>query len=471
MKTIRISDITLKQETYLRKTFREKLEIVKLLDQLKVDVIETEGIHQQKSDSICIKAYAQSIENSILAVPTALTEKGVLEVWASINQAKHPRIQVAVPTSSVQMEYQYHLKPEGMKALSAQIINACLKCCPDVEFIALDATRSDKDFLFDLLNDAISAGVQTITICDDAGNMLPNEYKDFLQQLKQNIPNIDQITLGISCCNKISAADMCAFEGILAGAGEIKATVGLADTIALPHIVNLLARKGEAYQVTTTIKTVELNRVTEKIQSLATQEKPTKSPFEDGVIHDRQENTFTVHDSLETIIREIVRLGYNLAPEDNTAVYDEFIRIAGKKNQVTTKELETIVATAALDVPPVFKIESYVINSGNTISATSHIRLHKDGKVLEGVSVGDGAVDASFLAIEQITGKHYELDDFQIQAVTEGREAMGETIVRLRSGGRLYSGRGISTDIVGSSIQAYINALNKIAFEEKGENS
>ena len=128
--------------------------------------------------------------------------------------------------------------------------------------------------------------------------------------------------------------------------------------------------------------------------------------------------------------------------------------------------MDAIVASAAMQVPPTYKMDSYVVTSGNTISATAHLKLHKQSKVVEGVSIGDGPIDAAFLAVEQITGQHYELDDFQIQAVTEGREAMGQTVVKLRSAGKVYSGRGISTDIVGASIHAYINALNKIVYEE-----
>ena len=107
-----------------------------------------------------------------------------------------------------------------------------------------------------------------------------------------------------------------------------------------------------------------------------------------------------------------------------------------------------------------------MVTSGNTISATAHLTLRKDGKLVDGVSIGDGPIDAAFLAIEQITGHHYELDDFQIQSVTEGREAMGQTVVKLRDRSKVHSGRGISTDIVGASIHAYINALNKIVYEE-----
>ena len=147
-------------------------------------------------------------------------------------------------------------------------------------------------------------------------------------------------------------------------------------------------------------------------------------------------------------------------------VYEAFCRIAEKKEQVSSKELDAIIASAALQVPPTYKLDTFVITSGNTISSTAHIKLTKNGEPMEGVSIGDGPIDAAFVAIEQITGCHYELDDFQLQSVTEGREAMGQTIVKLRSGGKVYSGKGISTDIVAAGIHAYLSALNKIVYEE-----
>ena len=134
---------------------------------------------------------------------------------------------------------------------------------------------------------------------------------------------------------------------------------------------------------------------------------------------------------------------------------------------MTSREIDAIVASSALQVPATYKLDDYIINGGHSIGATSRIRLVRDGEKLESVAIGDGPVDASILAIEQIIGKHYELDDFQVQSVTQGREAMGETVVRLRSEGKVYSGRGLSTDIIGSSIRAYINALNKIVYEEE----
>ena len=139
---------------------------------------------------------------------------------------------------------------------------------------------------------------------------------------------------------------------------------------------------------------------------------------------------------------------------------------AAEKKDLSARELEAIIASVALQVPPTYVIKGFVINSGSQMRATAHIAMEKDGRELRGLCAGDGPIDACFLAIEQIAGTHYELDDFQIQAVTEGREAMGSAFVKLRSGSRLYSGSGISTDIIDAAIHAYVSALNKIAYEE-----
>ena len=170
-------------------------------------------------------------------------------------------------------------------------------------------------------------------------------------------------------------------------------------------------------------------------------------------------------DSLTTVAAAVRKLGYELSEEDLAKVFESFNSVAAKKS-VGTKELEAIIASSAMQVPPTYKLTSYVINCGNRISTTAVVHMEKNGKAVQGMAMGNGPIDAAFLAIEQITGRHYDLDDFQIQAVTEGREAMGSTLIRLRSEGKLYSGNGISPDIIEASIRSYMNALNKIAFEE-----
>ena len=163
----------------------------------------------------------------------------------------------------------------------------------------------------------------------------------------------------------------------------------------------------------------------------------------------------------------VSRLGYDLGPEDEKRVYDEFCRIAARKDVLSSKDLDAIVAAAALQVPETYALKSFVITCGNTVASMANVLLTKDGAEVSGNAVGNGPIDAAFHSIEDIVGRHFELDDFQIQTVTEGRAAMGTAIVKLRSDGGLYSGKGVSTDIVGAAIRAYIDALNKICYDEK----
>lgn len=467
MNEIRISDMTMKQAGVVSSlSFREKIELSKLLDRLDVSVIELEPIEQVKIDSLRIKSVASAVNNSIVAVPVALNEESVQITWNALKEARQGRLQVCAPVSPVQMEYLYHKKPEAMLTAISDTIAACCKVCADVEFIADDATRSDPAFLYDAVRTAISSGVRTVTVCDTAGAMLPNEFTAFIRELYTNVPELKNVCLGVSCSDGLSMADSCAIAAVRYGAGEIKAAAYRLDAVSLPNVAKVLSAKGEFYNATCKVKQTEIKRITDQIAWMCQTGRSKTSPFDSGVQEDDGSVYLTGDDDITAVMKVITRMGYDLSEEDSAKVYEAFCTIAGKKEKVSAKELDAIIASAAMQVPPTYVLDSYVVNSGNTISATACLRLKKGDKTLEGVSIGDGSIDAAFLAVEKITGQHYELDDFQIQAVTEGREAMGQTVVKLRSGGKIYSGRGISTDIVGASIHAYINALNKIVYEE-----
>ena len=468
MNQIRISDITMKQTgAEISLSFKEKIELSKLLDKLSLSVIELEPIVQPKIDSLRVKSVAAAVKNSTVAVPVALNEESVQLTWNALKEAKKPRLQVCAPVSPVQMEYLFHKKPDGMKKAVCETIAACRACCEDVEFVADDATRSDPAFLYEIIRAAIEAGAKTVTVCDTAGAMLPNEFTAFIRALYEGVPELKQVCLGVSCSDGLSMADSCAIAAVRYGAGEIKAAAYPVSTVSLPNVAKVLSAKGEYYNASCAVRTTEMKRITGQIAWLCQTGRSKNSPFDNGVQEDDGGLYLTGHDDVAAVTKVAERLGYDLSEEDAAKVYEAFKVIAEKKERVTARELDAIVASAAMQVPPTYVLESYVVTSGNTISATAHLKLHKQDKVLEGVSIGDGPIDAAFLAVEQITGQHYELDDFQIQAVTEGREAMGQTVVKLRSGGKVYSGRGISTDIVGAGIRAYINALNKIVYEEE----
>ena len=468
MKQIRISDVTMKQKSAdFNLSFKEKIELSKLLDKLGVSVIELEPISQPKIDALRIKSVAAAVKDSILAVPVALDPKSVEMTWNALKDARKPRLQVCAPVSPVQMEYLFHKKPEAMLASIRDTIALCCTLCQDVEFCADDATRSDTAFLYEAVRTAIAAGAQTVTVCDTAGAMLPNEFTAFIRELYANVPELKDVCLGVACSDGLSMADSCAIAAVRYGAGEIKAASYRLDSVSLPNVAKVLKAKGEFYNATCSVHTTVMKRITGQIAWMCQTGRSKTSPFDNGVQEDDGSIFLTGHDDLHAVMKMASRLGYDLSEDDGAKVFEAVQAIADKKDKITARELDAIVASAAMQVPPTYTLDSFVVTAGNTISATANLKLIRQGVALSGVSLGDGPIDASFLAIEQITGHHYELDDFQIQSVTEGREAMGQTVVKLRSEGKVYSGRGISTDIVGASILAYINALNKIVYEEE----
>jgi len=466
MANIRISDMTMKQTAEgFCLSFKEKIELAKLLDKLGVAVIELEGITNPRVDSLRIKSVAVAVKDSTVAVPVQLSTESVSQVWAALQQAGAPRLQVPAAVSAVQMEYLYHKKPDGMLSAIADTVAACKALCADVEFLADDATRADPAFLAKALKTAIAAGATTVTVCDTAGSMLPAEFASFVKSLYEAVEELAQVHVGVSCCNTLAMADACAVAALSQGVTELKAAAYPFDTASVANLAKLLSARGDSFGATSSVQITQLSRIMDRVNQLCQTGKnkggAVAASQADGGIF------LTAHDDIAAVTKVAQQLGYDLSEEDRVKVYDAFRRIAAKKEQVSSKELDAIVASAALQVPPTYKLDTFVITSGNTISSTAHIKLTKHDKPMEGVSIGDGPIDAAFVAIESITGCHYELDDFQLQAVTEGREAMGQTVVKLRSGGKVYSGKGISTDIVAAGIHAYLSALNKIVYEEE----
>lgn len=463
MEEVRISDVTMKTLGG-ELSFRQKIEMAKQLDRLGVSVIELEGIENAKVDALRVKSVASAVKNGVVAVPAALSKEGVDAVWNALRDAKKPRLQVVTPTSTVQMEYLCRKKPDAMLALIRELTAYCREKCADVEFVADDASRADPEYLHRALSAAIESGATTVTICDSAGAMLPREFAAFFEGLYEAVPALREVCVGVACSDALAMADACAVTAVLRGAREIKASAYPAYGIYLPNISKVLHAKGEGFGVRIGVRTVEMKRGAAQIARLF--ESGRNTPYDGFGSDENAAMTLSSHDDKAAVLQAVAKLGYDLSGEDETAVWEAFQRIAERKEEIGARELDAIVASVAMQVPATYEVRSYVINTGSGITAMAHIKLSKNGKEQEGVSLGDGPIDAAFLALEQVTGRHCEMDDFQIRTITEGHEAMGETVVRLRSNGKLYSGRGISTDIVGASIHAYVNALNKIAYEE-----
>ena len=468
MRSIKVIDITLRESTAIRETalsFKEKLEIARTLDRIRVDAIELSPIEAGKADLLSNKTIA-SVVGTGLTATVDVAQDNVEETWESIRGAKHPQLNVTAPVSPVRMEYSSHMKAPAMLEAITEQVKKCRFYCENVEFTAIDATRAEKDFLYKAIDTALTAGACRVTICDTAGLLLPDEFAEFLKDVRQNVPRLWEAELYVQVSDEMHMAAACAAAAIKEGAAGVKCTATSSGYPTLNQIASLVQVKGVALDITTNLRVTELERAVTQLRKLLETQRSEQSPFDTGVGNEMASVCLSESDSITDVISVVRQLGYELSDDDNAKVYEAFRRVAVKKNFVGSRELDVIVASTAMQVPSTYRIDSYVINSGNIITATANVTLEKEGTRLRSVGVGDGPVDAAFLAIEQIIGHHYELDDFQIQTVTEGREAMGSAMVKLRAGGKVYSGNGISTDIIGASIRAYISALNKIAYEE-----
>ncbi|HOG00897.1 MAG: 2-isopropylmalate synthase [Firmicutes bacterium ADurb.Bin248] len=471
MENLFISDVTLRQDLKRAEaalSFREKLEIARALDRLRLHGVELPPMQNEKADALLIKSIASAVKESRLVLPAALSKEGIEAAWSAIRGAARPCIQIALPASAAQMEYVCHKKPEQMLQWIGELVGAAKALCPEAEFVAEDATRSEPEFLRRALETAALAGADTLTLCDSSDGMLPIEFGGFVKDAVSGVPALAGKLIGVQCTDQLRLAAACALAATGSGARLVKAACGDEGLLPLENFAAILRARGMDMGFRSDIAMTELTRAAAQIRWILNAKRTAAAPYGNSAPRRADEALrLSGASALPEVIAAVHRLGYDLSEEDNAKVYDAFHRIADKKD-VGEKELDAIVASVALQVPPTYAVGSYVINSGNVITATAHIKLIKQWKTLSGFGTGDGPIDAAFLALEQIVGHHYELDDFQIQAVTEGREAMGAALVRLRADNRLYSGRGISTDIIGASIHAYLNALNKIVYEEGG---
>lgn len=462
MKKISITDITLKnlaQERDVSLLFREKTAIAVCADSLGANAVELAPVKNVREDTIIYKTIAQNVANSTVAIPVGFTAEEVAAAWECVKDAKSPRLQVEVPTSTVQMEYIHHMKAEKMLAKIGELTAAAKKYCADVEFVAVDATRADMEFLLQAAKEAEANGATLITVCDTAGVSLPGEIAELVQQVKGAV----SVPVYVLVSDQINMAVAAAVSAIGAGADGLKCAMVGDDALKTGELSDAIRARGEAMGVTTAIQDTKIHAgIDELLASISHEAYATES-----AVSEKKKILLDADSTLTQVAQAAEVLGYDLSDEDCGKVHKALLQVCETKGSVGAKEFEALIAGFAMQAPSTYHFESYTTTCGNCVRAMSQVTLRCGDEVLYGVSTGDGPVDAAFRAVEQCVGYHYELDDFQIQAVTEGKEALGSALVKLRNNGKLYAGNGSSTDIVAASIRAYINALNKIVFEEK----
>ena len=463
MKYLKIADISL-NESMLNNTtklsFKEKLETAKLLEKLQVDIIETSPVSDLSADVIFIRTLAATLESCILCVPVDLDKSKINRTWDVLNKAAKPRINITAPTSIVQMEYNKKIQAKDLLSLVEETVAYASELCSDIEFTAVDSVRSEPEFLASVLKSAVKAGAKTITLCDSVGELLPEEITSFISKVQNAVPELDNVVLALQCRDNLGLASSVALYAIHSGITQIKvsALAGF-GTLSLEQFLNIIKVRGDTLGISCNVNTTALQHTTSQLAALAGL--GNVSSGKAGVESRPRDDDLTADTDPETLREHIFKLGYDVNEEDLNRIYAQFIEIA-KSKKIVNQDIEAIIAETAGQVAPTYTLQNYVINSGNQITATAFLELIKDNVVTKSLASGDGPIDAAIRAAEQILGVHYELEEFTLQAVTGGREATGDALMKLRHGGKLYSGRGVSTDVVGASIRAFLSAVNKI---------
>lgn len=474
---------------------KEKLEIAFYLEKLGVDVIEAGFPISSPGDFESVKLIARRIKRPAICGLARAIPKDIDAAYNATKPARHPRIHVFLATSKIHMRYKLKKAEDEILRLAVESVKYARNLCDDIEFSPEDASRTEKEFLYRVVEAVIKAGAKTVNIPDTVGYAEPEEYGNLIRSIIENVPNIRSAVISVHCHNDLGLAVANSLSAIKNGARQAECTINgigeRAGNASMEEIVMGLKVRTDSFGVRTSINTKEIyktSRLVSKLTGFVVA--PNKAivglnafRHESGIHQDgvlKKRSTYEIirsedvgfkveglvlgkHSGKHAFLVRLERLGYKLSQAQLSAAFKEFKLLADKKKQVFDDDLATIVQEDIEGkIPGVWSLDTFEINSGNRITPTAKIALSSKGKILKSVSTGDGPVDACYKAIEKITRLKCQLLDYSLQSVTRGEDALGEVSVRIKAKSKEISGRSSSTDIIEASIKAYLQALNKI---------
>lgn len=497
---IKIFDTTLRdgeQSPGCSMNLQEKIQMAKQLELLKVDIIEAGFAIASEGDFTSVKEIAKTIKDCTVASLARALTKDIDYAWEAVKYAVRPRIHTFIATSHIHMKYKLKMEPQEVIERAVNMVKYAKKYCEDIEFSAEDGTRSDVEFLARLFEKVIEAGATVINIPDTVGYTTPDEYYDFITQIREKTSNMHRAEISVHCHNDLGMAVANTLAAAKAGATQFECTINgigeRAGNAALEEIVMAINTRKDIIDLECNIDTTQIMRSSKLLSTITgVHVQPNKAIVganafahesgihQHGVLEERSTYEIMTPESVGLTTNKMVlgkhsgkhafeerlrSLGYNISGEELVRAFKQFKDLADKKKSVYNRDIEAIVAGDFIEVPQTYELESFVINSGNIITSTASISLKSEDKVFEETSRGDGPVDAAFKAIEKILGIKLVLEDYVLHSITEGKDAQGEAVVKISHDGKLYRGRGLSTDIVEASIKAYLGAVNKMLHE------
>jgi len=504
MRKIVIFDTTLRdgeQSPGCSMNLTEKLEVARALQALRVDVIEAGFPIASPGDFEAVQAVSAEITNCTVAGLCRCVEADIVRGAEALKGAARPRIHTFCATSAIHRKFKLKRAKDEIIRMSVEGVKLAKSFVDDVEFSPEDASRTEWDFLVDVVSAVIDAGATTVNIPDTVGYAMPAEFGDMIRHLKSNVPNIDKAVISVHCHNDLGLAVANSLAAVRAGAGQVECTVNgigeRAGNASLEEIVMSMQTRRDFLDVTSNVNTQKIyptSRLVAAITGLNVQRNKAivgENAFaheagihQHGVMAHRE--TYEImkpedigvpasrlvlgkHSGRHAFRQRIEALGYELNDKQIDAAFDKFKVLADKKKEVFDADIEALIDEQIEKVAEVWALAGVQTTAGSNTIPTATVTLTKEDQPFTDAATGDGPVDATCEAIQRITGIRLQLTDFALRAITSGKDAQGEVTIEVDHEGRRFRARGVSTDIVEASARAFVAAVNRAATHANGD--
>jgi 2-isopropylmalate synthase len=494
---IMIFDTTLRdgeQSPGASMTVTEKLKVAELLEQMGVDVIEAGFPIASEGDFQAVHEIAKRVKESVVCGLARASHGDIDRAAEALEPAARKRIHTFIGTSPLHRQYQLQLDTDAVHDRVVESVRRARRHTDDVEWSAMDASRTERDFLFRCIESAIRCGATTINIPDTVGYAYPEEFADLIRAIRDNVPNIDQAVLSVHCHNDLGLAVANSLRAIQAGARQVECTINgigeRAGNAAMEEIVMAVKTRHDILPFTCRVKTEHIMRVSRLVGAVTGFPiQPNKAIVganafahesgihQDGVLKNAQ--TYEImrpedvgltrsnlvmgkHSGRHAFRKKLAELGYELGDNALAEAFVRFKALADKKKEIFDEDLIALVDDEIQTIDQRIKVVELDVRCGSRPKSLASVILEIDGEPRRAEAEGDGPVDATFIAIKQLVPHSATLSLFQIHAVTEGTDAQAEVSVRLEEAGKTVNGQAAETDTILASARAYVTALNKL---------
>jgi 2-isopropylmalate synthase len=496
MRKIMIFDTTLRdgeQSPGCSMTIPEKLRMARQLEKMGVDVLEAGFAIASEGDFQAIKTISDTLKDTSVASLARALPKDIDRAYDSIKGGVAPRLHTFIATSDIHLQHKLKISRDQAIEAAVAAVKHAKSLLSDVEFSAEDATRSDWNFLSQIVEATIAAGATTVNIPDTVGYTTPEEYFELISHLKNTVPNIEQARISVHCHNDLGLAVANSWAAIRAGADQVECTVNgigeRAGNAALEEIVMAMHTRRDIMDVDCNIITQEIARSSELLSTITgVKVQPHKAIVganafahesgihQHGMLNER--TTYEImtpesvgirktklvlgkHSGKHALKDRIKELGYEVQGQEFEKIFEQFKALCDRKKTIYDEDLEALLASKFDESAKHYRLQRFVINTGNEMTSTAAVVIDHEGEIVEKVAIGDGPIDAAYQAIRKVIPAEIRLIEYNIDAVTGGGDAQGEVRLKLEINGESVSGRGVSTDIIESSIKAFLHGVNR----------